>query len=101
MHAFLEKSGKIIKKIAVVIFYGGLVLAVIGGFFVGREVGLYGYVGFHFLRFLFSVIVGAISTTVSSIFIYAFGDLVDNVKTIAHNSHSSGFGNNFGVGSSS
>ena len=83
-----ENSGNWIKKIAFALFFIGIVSAIILGIIYGRTPsGYYNELQFNFFAFIGIVIGVIIANTIECLFLYAFGDLVDNVKTLANSSH--------------
>ena len=81
-----EDSGKVIKKLAIICFFVGVVGSIILAIVYGKApTGYYNEMSFNFFAFLGFLVGGLLVNFVSSIFLYAFGDLVDNVKTMARN----------------
>jgi len=81
-----EESGKFIKKLAVFCFFVGIAASLILAIVFGKTPqGRYDEMSFNFFAFLGILIGSLLVNLVSSIFLYAFGDLVDNVKSIANN----------------
>ena len=81
-----EDSGKTIKKIAIICFFVGVAGSVILAIVYGKvPTGYYAEMRFNFFAFL-GILVGCLIVNfINSILLYAFGDLVDNVKTMAKN----------------
>lgn len=80
-----ENSGKTIKKIAEILFFVGIVASVICAIAFGKTPDRWGEPQFNFLVFLAILVGGIICNFIASVLLYAFGDIADNIKSMAIN----------------
>ncbi len=83
-----ENSGEKIKKIAIISFWIVVIASIILACVLGwtEEYSYYGrrYNAFHAEYFFPIIIGGPLSAYISSLFLVGFGDLVENIQTIAN-----------------
>lgn len=92
MDSLFENIGEKIKTLAKVIFSIGIAVFALTGFIV--FVGLVGAIGFVvFLMGVGIIAVGIISSYISSMFLYGFGELISNSKKFVENGCSPQAGN--------
>lgn len=80
-----KNVGKKIKKLAKVVFIVGIIVFTIVNLFVSIIIGkiIYAPAGFVVLLIFGIAIAGVILTYISSLFIYGFGELIDNSQKLA------------------
>lgn len=82
MDILFEDSGKIIKKISGIY----LVIAAVSSLICAIAFGRNEYHDFSFLPFIGIFVGGLVFSFISSLLLYAFGDITDNIKKMAASS---------------
>ena len=79
-----QNAGGKIKTLAVVLFVIGIIGSLVCAVVFGRTApDRWGETQFSFLSFILILAVGVLSSFISSLFLYAFGDIADNIQVIA------------------
>ena len=79
MDSLIQNSGTIIKKLACILFVIAILTTIVCAVTFGKD----RYGDFNFWAFL-GILVGVVlSSFISSVFLYAFGDITENIKTMA------------------
>ena len=79
MNSFFENSGTMIKKLACILFVVAILASLICAIAFGKD----RYGDFNFWAFLGILAGGVIGSFISSLFLYAFGDITENIKAMA------------------
>ena len=79
-----ENAGGKIKALAIFLFVIGIICSLICAVVFGRTApDRWGDTKFNFLSFILILAGGGLSSFVSSLFLYAFGDITENIQSIA------------------
>ena len=78
-----ENAGGKIKTLAVVLFAFGIIGSIVCAIALGRTPDRWGEMHFNFLLFIAILAGGVLSGFISSLFLYAFGEMAENIQFIA------------------
>lgn len=78
-----DKAGSKIKTLAWILFFCGIVGTIVCAFVYGRTYDQWGDPEFNFLLFIVILAGGVLASFISSLFLYAFGDITENIQRIA------------------
>ena len=78
-----ENAGSKIKVLAWILFIVGIISTLVCALVFGRTVDRWGDTKFNFGLFIAILAGGVLSSFISSLFLYAFGDIADNIQHIA------------------
>ena len=78
-----ENAGSKIKTVAWVVFVAGIIVSVIQAISAAQVMQGWGEVRFSFWNFLLTLVIGILTSFVSALVLYAFGEITENTKRTA------------------